>query len=163
MSSEETDKNEQELIDDESHKEAGKGDDPDKRENLESESSLEESVFSQESLYKHMDDFEIKKAISEMDEFDLQRNETFRRSKFPKSAIKKLISSIIGQAVNPNMVIAVAGLAKVFIGEMVEEAKKVQREMDDEGALLPSHFHEAYRRLYKRIPNMKLKNKAPWT
>ncbi|ELA41702.1 uncharacterized protein VICG_01206 [Vittaforma corneae ATCC 50505] len=162
MSSEETDKNELELIEKESPKEVEKRDDTDKRENLESDSSLEESLFSQESLYKQVDDSEIKRAISEMNEADLQRNETFKRSKFPKSAIKKHISSIIGQAVNPNMIIAVAGLSKVFVGEMVEEAKKIQQEMNDDGALLPSHIHEAYRRLCRKIPNMKLNNKAPW-
>lgn len=158
MSSEEVEKTEPEL---EKEKEA-KRDDAEKKEEAESESSLEESLFSQESLYRQTDDSEMKAAISQMNEEDLQRNEKFRRSTFPKSAIKKLISTIIGQAVNPNMVIAVAGLSKVFVGELVEEAKRVQLEEEEEGALMPSHIHEAYRRLYKKIPNMKMAKKAPW-
>lgn len=138
-----------------------KKDDAEKKDDMESDSSLDESLFSQESLYKH-DDTAMKKAISEMSEADLQRNETFRRSKFPKAGIKKLISMIIGQAVNPNIVIAVAGLSKVFIGEMIEEAKKAQKEFGNDGALLPSHIHEAYRRLCKKLPNMKRNRTAPW-
>lgn len=156
MSSEEDlDKELEKEITKETEKERTKESTKKIKEDIESESSLEESLFSQESLYKQNDDFEIKRALSEMNEEDLQRNEAFRRSKFSKSAIKKLISTVIGQAVNPNMVIAVAGLSKVFVGEMIEEAKKVQEEFEEEGALLPSHIHEAYRRIYKKMPNMK--------
>lgn len=161
MSSEEAEKNTEEIQERDTVKETVKKEETDKKDE-ESESSLEESLFSQESLYKQTDETEMKKAISEMNEEDLQRNEKFRRSTFPKSAIKKLISMVIGQAVNPNMVIAVGGLSKVFIGEMVEEAKKIQSEMGDDGALMPSHIHEAHRRLFRRIPNMKMRRKAPW-
>ena len=128
----------------------------------ESESSLNESMFSQESLYKQNYDQQAQSSVLQMTEADQQRYETFRSSNFPKSAIKKLIGTIIGQAVNPNIVIGVAGLSKVFIGEMVEEAKKVQKEMNDIGPLMPSHIHEAHRRLCKKLPNMKLHQKAPW-
>lgn len=127
-----------------------------------SESSGEESLFSQESMYKQAGDQEMQQAISQMSDADLQRYETFRGTNFPKAAVKKLISNIIGQAVNPNIVIGVGGLCKVFVGEMVEEAKKIQSELDESGPLLPSHMHEAYRRLYNKVPNMKVAKKAPW-
>lgn len=133
-----------------------------KKDDEDSESSLNESLFSQESLYKQNFDVLAQNSVLQMNEADQQRYETFRSSNFPKSAIKKLISTIIGQAVNPNIVIGIAGLSKVFIGEMVEEAKKVQKELNDEGPLLPSHIHEAHRRLFKKLPNMKMKPKAPW-
>lgn len=128
----------------------------------ESESSLNESMFSQESLYKQEDDLQAQRSVLQMSEADQQRYETFRGSNFPKSAVKKLIGTIIGQAVNPNIVIGVAGLSKVFIGEMVEEAKRIQKEKNDEGPLLPSHIHEAHRRLFNKLPNMKLHPRAPW-
>jgi transcription initiation factor TFIID subunit 11 len=127
-----------------------------------SDSSLNESLFSCESLYKQTFDQQAQNAAMKMNEADQQRYETFRSSNFPKSAIKKLIGTIIGQAVNPNIVIGVAGISKVFIGEMVEEAKKIQKEMNDDGPLLPSHIHEAHRRLFNKLPNMKLRPKAPW-
>ncbi|VBB29182.1 unnamed protein product [Acanthocheilonema viteae] len=51
----------------------------------------------------------------------LARYECFRRSSFPKSAIRKLIQQATGVTPGHNVIIAVAGLAKVFAGELVEE------------------------------------------
>jgi transcription initiation factor TFIID subunit 11 len=133
-----------------------------KKEEEESESSLNESLFSEESMYKENYALQSQVSILEMSEADQQRYETFRSSNFPKSAIKKLIGTIIGQAVNPNMVIGVAGLSKVFVGEMVTEAKIVQKELNEDGPLQPSHIHEAYRRLFKKMPNLKMHPRSPW-
>jgi transcription initiation factor TFIID subunit 11 len=82
-----------------------------------------------------------------------RRYETFRRSGFPRPQIKKMISKIWGGAGTgasaAHAVIVVAGIAKVFVGELVEEAKEVARVWGEgEGsALLPSHYREAHRRL----------------
>uniref|UniRef100_A0A0R3S6S8 TAFII28 domain-containing protein n=1 Tax=Elaeophora elaphi TaxID=1147741 RepID=A0A0R3S6S8_9BILA len=51
----------------------------------------------------------------------LARYECFRRSSFPKSSIRKLIQQATGVTPGHNVIIAVAGLAKVFAGELVEE------------------------------------------
>lgn len=115
-----------------------------------------------DSTYRVEDGHRVQAIINTMSEEELQRYETFRRSGFPKAAIKKYINNVIGQAVNPNFVIAVSGLAKVFVGEMIETAKIVQKEQRDAGPLLPSHIHEAYRRLYKSTPNIKVFKKTPW-
>lgn len=119
-------------------------------------------LMTDDSTYRREDSHRVQSIISAMSEEELLRYETFRRSGFPKAAIKKYINNVIGQAVNPNFVIAVSGLAKVFVGEMIEIAKIVQKEKQESGPLLPSHIHEAYRRLYKRTPNIKVFKKAPW-
>lgn len=49
--------------------------------------------------------------------------------------------------VNQQVCIAMSGVAKVFVGELVEEALKVAEQRNHEGALLPSHIREAVRRL----------------
>ncbi|EEQ81624.1 hypothetical protein NCER_101878 [Vairimorpha ceranae BRL01] len=101
-------------------------------------------------------------AIDDLSEEDLHRYETFRRSNFPKNVVKKFIASVIGQAVNPNMVIAVSGLAKIYVGEMVELAKQVQEEKNNNGPLLPSHIHEAHRRMYGKLPHTTVFKRPPW-
>jgi len=126
------------------------------------DSSEEDSSFSQGDIYRIAADQEIQKKVSKMSEEDLERYETFRCTNLPKGTIKKLINNIIGQAVNPNIVIAINGVSKVFIGEMIDEAKLIQKEKNESGPLLPSHIHEAHRRLYKRLPNMSVFKRAPW-
>ena len=54
--------------------------------------------------------------------------------------------------INPSTVIVVAGIAKVFVGELVEEARMVLEEWGDgpDSAIMPAHIVEAHRRLKGR-------------
>ncbi|KAI5170432.1 transcription initiation factor TFIID subunit 11 [Pancytospora epiphaga] len=134
-----------------------------KEEVAESDSTAEnDSLYSQESAYKQKDDSTLRGQLTRMSNEDLLRYESFRGSNLPKTTMKKFISSVIGQAVNPNIIIGMCGLSKVFVGEMVREAKKAQSAAGDTGPLLPAHIHEAYRRLYRKMPNMKVFKKEPW-
>jgi len=74
----------------------------------------------------------------------LERYEVMRRASFPKSSVRRLITQFTGTVVNQNVVIAIAGMAKVFTGELIEEALDLQEAEGSAGeALTPRHLHLA--------------------
>ncbi|ORY46533.1 TAFII28-domain-containing protein [Rhizoclosmatium globosum] len=85
-----------------------------------------------------------------MDSFDaeqLHRFEVFRRSRLPKNSVKKVVTTMLGTTTVPaNVLIAIAGTGKLFIGDIVELGREVMEEWGEEGALSPAHVREAYRR-----------------
>ena len=53
------------------------------------------------------------------------------------------MQQVSNTVVNQQVCIAMAGVAKVFVGELVEEALKVAEQRNNQGPLLPSHIREA--------------------
>ncbi|KAM0684807.1 transcription initiation factor TFIID subunit 11, partial [Conglomerata obtusa] len=99
-------------------------------------SSDSDSLHIDEQLRQENKD-RLQRIIDNMTPEELLRYEDFRRAGFNKNGIRKLINGILGQACNLNFIISVSGIAKVFVGEVVEKALEVQKEWNDVGALKP--------------------------
>ncbi|XP_031525323.1 transcription initiation factor TFIID subunit 11-like [Papio anubis] len=116
---------------------------------------------------KKVDEDEIQKmqilplcpAVSSFSVEQLNHYEMYCHSAFPKAAIKRLIQSISGTSMSQNVVIAVSGLSKVFVWEVVEEALNVCQKWGEMPPLQPKHMREAVRKLKSKgqIPNSKHK------
>ncbi|CAL5206749.1 unnamed protein product [Lathyrus oleraceus] len=86
--------------------------------------------------------------LSQFTEEQMSRYESFRRAGFQKANMKRLLASITGtQKISIPITIAVSGIAKVFVGEVVETARMVMKERKESGPIRPCHLREAHRRL----------------
>ncbi|AEE29921.1 unnamed protein product [Arabidopsis thaliana] len=97
----------------------------------------------------------MQKILSQFTEEQMSRYESFRRSGFKKSDMEKLVQRITGgPKMDDTMNIVVRGIAKMFVGDLVETARVVMRERKESGPIRPCHIRESYRRL-------KLQGKVP--
>ncbi|XP_014515833.1 transcription initiation factor TFIID subunit 11 [Vigna radiata var. radiata] len=86
--------------------------------------------------------------LSQFSEEQMSRYESFRRAGFQRANMKRLLASITGtQKISVPMTIVVSGIAKMFVGEVVETARIVMKERKESGPIRPCHLREAYRRL----------------
>ncbi|KAK9158201.1 hypothetical protein Scep_004775 [Stephania cephalantha] len=131
---------------------AGKGkeeDEEEEEENMDVELSKLSSNSDPDKMAK------MQAILSQFTEEQMSRYESFRRSGFQKSNMKRLIAGIIGSPkISVPMTIVVNGIAKMFVGELIETARMVMNERKESGPIRPCHIREAHRRL-------KLEGKIP--
>ncbi|CAH8551367.1 unnamed protein product [Schistosoma bovis] len=108
-------------------------------------SEILSSALLQEKEARKIEDRKLLALLAHFDEEQLNRFETFRRATFTKAVVRRLIQSVAPCSVSQNVVIAMAGLTKVFIGELVEEALNYKEKLGENGPLKPKHIREAYR------------------
>lgn len=81
------------------------------------------------------------------------RYAAFRRSTL-KEPLRRLMQVVLGLSVRvppqDKTLLALSSVTKSFVGEVVEEARRVATERGDSGPLQPSHIYIAYQRLQER-------------
>lgn len=102
--------------------------------------------------------------VSALSDKQLDQYEIFRRSTLPRASVKRLMQSISGTTVPPNAVIAMAGITKVYVGEIVEMACQAREKLNETGPLQPKHIREAVRllRMKGSVPSTKYKRIFPF-
>ncbi len=98
--------------------------------------------------------------LENFDQQQQERYETFRRANLNKANIKKIANQALGHSITPNVAIAIGGFSKIFVGELVERARRVQAQWSESGPLTPEHLREAYRR-YKMETNLTPDSRTP--
>ena len=103
--------------------------------------------------------------VSHFTEDQLDRYAMYRRAALPKTTVKKIMQTITGSSVGQNVVIAMAGIAKVFAGEVIEEALTSMQDLGEAGQpVRPKHLREAVRKMRAKGSLMtKTKKKCPFT
>lgn len=84
--------------------------------------------------------------VKEFDPAQLDRYEAFRRSSFNRLSIKKVMQLTTHVAVGDRATIVMAGIAKVYVGQLVELALSIMQERGETGKIQPEHLREARRR-----------------
>jgi len=102
--------------------------------------------------------------VSALSDKQLDQYEIFRRSTLPRASVKRLMQSISGTTIPPNAVIAMAGITKVYMGEIVEMACQARDRLNETGPLQPKHIREAVRlmRMKGNVPSTKYKKIIPF-
>uniref|UniRef100_A0A915DDQ1 Transcription initiation factor TFIID subunit 11 n=1 Tax=Ditylenchus dipsaci TaxID=166011 RepID=A0A915DDQ1_9BILA len=111
-----------------------------------------EHIISQSAKLKEDDELarlRTQLLLSNFNQEQLDRYEAMRRASFPKSVVRRLIHQFTDATVNQNVVIAIAGMAKVFTGELIEEALDIQQKeaTEEDSSITPRHLFLAYDRL----------------
>ncbi|CEP60817.1 TATA-binding protein-associated factor TAF11 LALA0_S02e00298g [Lachancea lanzarotensis] len=65
--------------------------------------------------------------LTNLDEEQMNRFEVFRRTSLAKNNIKKISSIVTNQTVAANINLLLAGVGKIFVGEIVEKAQEVKK------------------------------------
>ncbi|GAA5890039.1 hypothetical protein JCM8208_002679 [Rhodotorula glutinis] len=118
----------------------GEGEEPEDAEDEVFEFSDDEFGSNQREAAKQKEDVRV--LLDHFDEAQNDRYDTYRRSGLNKGSVKKVVNQVLGQSVSQSIVTVVRGVAKVFVGELVEKARAVNPHA---GSLTPQDLREAYR------------------
>lgn len=112
-------------------------------------SDIDEADFGMETFANYQETTaektRMKILLDSFTQSQMARYEVFRRVKLNTLSVKRLANAILSQTLPQNIAVVIAGSGKVFVSEVVERARHVQRIRGQSGPLTPEHLREAYR------------------
>lgn len=142
----------------------GDGEGPDRREGEGSRNNSDEegdvgSDADQDAKYEASQKEKEKMYLSNCTEEEWQRYGALRASKLDNQIAKQLISQVSdlpAGSLSKQLVFTITGVAKMLVGELVDEARLIRHEWkdDDSRPLQPRHVQEGFRRMLRagKIP-----------
>ncbi|KAH3676095.1 hypothetical protein WICMUC_002392 [Wickerhamomyces mucosus] len=89
-----------------------------------------EEELDQEPIEELDQDERLRLLLENLDDEQMARYSTYRRSTINKNNLRKIINSILNQSVSHSVAIAISGISKIFIGEIIEKAKDIKIRYD---------------------------------
>ncbi|CAH0481395.1 unnamed protein product [Peronospora belbahrii] len=135
--------------------------DEDEEEDEDEDDDEEDEVDSDEDKVKLSDSASMLRMMQNLSADEARRHEHFRRSHFERGAMKRCMAQAIQEctatdkkvtSVTNVMAIVMAGMTKIFVGEITAEARRIMEKNGETGPLRPRHLREAHRKYYKRRP-----------
>ncbi|KAJ1462218.1 hTAFII28-like protein conserved region-domain-containing protein [Pelagophyceae sp. CCMP2097] len=101
------------------------------------------------SIYDERDPEKLSALLETMSEEELDRFEQFRRSRFNRGSVNALLREYLPEklAIPEDTTIAVACLAKLYVGDLVRTARGIMDARGATGPITPDDFLIAARRL----------------
>ena len=115
-------------------------DDDDEEEDAEMQRRLDRRRGEQSARMAELYDDFIRVATPEQ----LDRFEHWKRSKFPRSAMRRLMTDILGSSSERGSIV-LATVAKMFVGDLVESAREHMNAVGESGPIQPGHLRQALR------------------
>ena len=97
-----------------------------------------------------------------------RRYEHYRRSHFDRKNIAQMVNTVAQEktgdpstSVSHETGVTMAGVTKLFVGEVIEGARVVMEERSEKGPIHPRHIQESYQRLFRagKIPYLQPKSR----
>lgn len=89
------------------------------------------------------------------------RYEQYKTSHFKLARVRRVMQSVYPAGITQNMAVLMSGCAKLYVGDIIEHAKLIMQEWNDDarGPIQPKHIREAVRRLKKKETRKKFMTK----
>eukprot|EP00210_Caulerpa_lentillifera_P003114 g2976.t1 len=101
--------------------------------------------------------------LANLDDRELDRYEAYRRSCLPRSKMRKLLMSLSSLQVHDDKIlIVICSLAKMFVGQLIQESRRLAGSVGESGPLRPEHVRKAFKLLETQGRRLRRRSSKPF-